>query len=83
MLCLYIRRPELACFIAREKNHAPGFLRITFKHNALPPDASGREGVRLIDLTEILARYCLLASEPRFIIYYAIKRVQTQAPNDW
>src|SRR6202041_169839 len=38
VLGLYIRRPELACFVAREENHAPGFLRITFKHNAPSPE---------------------------------------------
>ena len=38
VLGLYIRRPELACFVARKKDDAPGFLRITFKHNALPPE---------------------------------------------
>src|SRR5437588_4564373 len=36
MLCLNIRRPELAGFVAREKDDAPGFLRITFKHKTLP-----------------------------------------------
>src|ERR1700722_8012672 len=40
---LYIRRPELAGFIARKKDYAPRFLRIAFKHNALPPEPSGRE----------------------------------------
>src|ERR1039458_10033097 len=39
MLGLYIRRPELACFVARKENDAPGFLRVTFKHNALSPDS--------------------------------------------
>src|ERR1700733_11343483 len=43
VLGLYIRRPELACFVARKEDHAPGFLRVTFKHNALPPEPSGRE----------------------------------------
>src|SRR3984885_1088833 len=38
VLGLYIRRPELACFVARKKDDAPGFLRVTFKHNALPPN---------------------------------------------
>src|SRR5882762_9265305 len=37
VLGFYIRRPELAGFVARKENYAPGFLRITFKHNALPP----------------------------------------------
>src|SRR5271166_6029387 len=37
VLGLYVRRPELAGFVAREKDDAPGFLRIAFKHNALPP----------------------------------------------
>src|SRR5438105_5748664 len=36
MLRLNIRRPELAGFVAREKDDAPGFLRITFKHKTLP-----------------------------------------------
>src|ERR1700693_1964439 len=39
MLGLYIGRPELAGFVARKKDDASGFLRITFKHNALPPDS--------------------------------------------
>src|ERR1044071_5822324 len=33
---LNIRRAELAGFVACEKDDAPGFLRITFKHDALP-----------------------------------------------
>src|SRR5271169_107890 len=37
VLGLDVRRPELACFVARKKDYAPGFLRITFKHNALSP----------------------------------------------
>src|SRR5579862_4144015 len=36
VLSLNIRRPELAGFVACEKDDAPGFLRIAFKHNALP-----------------------------------------------
>src|SRR5580658_7428196 len=49
VLGLYIRRPELACFVARKKDDAPGFLRITFKHNALPPEPfwSRRHWLRL------------------------------------
>ncbi len=45
VLRLNVRRPELAGFVAREKNYTPGFLRIAFKHNVpLPPDlSSGRE----------------------------------------
>ena len=35
VLSLNIGRPKLAGFVAREKNDAPGFLRIAFKHNAL------------------------------------------------
>ena len=56
VLGLNIRRPELACFVARKEDYAPGFLRITFKHNALPPDASGREGACPLNPTETLAR---------------------------
>src|SRR5579864_87936 len=36
MLRLDIRRPELAGFVACKENDAPCFLRIAFKHNALP-----------------------------------------------
>src|SRR2546426_1259996 len=36
---LNIRRPELAGLIARKEDDAPGFLRIAFKHIALPPRA--------------------------------------------
>src|SRR5271165_2539155 len=36
MLSLDVRRPELAGFIACEKDYAPGFLRIAFEHSALP-----------------------------------------------
>src|SRR5580692_8960924 len=50
MLRLDIRRPELAGFIACEKDYAPGFLRIAFKHDALPPDLPGREELCLPDL---------------------------------
>src|SRR5579872_4525838 len=35
MFCLNIRRPELAGFVAREKDDAPCLLRIAFKHMAL------------------------------------------------
>ena len=38
-----IGRPELAGFVACEKDDAPGFLRIAFKHNALSLDLPGRE----------------------------------------
>ncbi len=41
MFRLNIRRPELAGFIAREKDDAPRLLRITFKHMALSPALSG------------------------------------------
>src|SRR5882724_10088764 len=51
MLSLDVRRPELAGFVAREKDDAPGFLRIAFKHNALPPDLPGRERTGLPDPT--------------------------------
>ncbi len=37
MLRLDIGRPELAGFVACEKDDAPGFLRIAFKHNAPSP----------------------------------------------
>ncbi len=37
VLRLNIRRPELAGFIARKKDDAPCFFRITFKHIALSP----------------------------------------------
>src|SRR5258708_688937 len=37
VLRLNIGRPELAGFIARKKDDAPRFFRITFKHKALPP----------------------------------------------
>jgi hypothetical protein len=43
MLGLNIRRPKLACFVARKKYYAPGFLRVTFKHDALPPDVPAEE----------------------------------------
>src|ERR1700722_2985694 len=51
VLSLNVRRPELAGFVAREKDDAPGFLRIAFKHNALPPDLPGRERTGLPDPT--------------------------------
>src|SRR5262245_44559038 len=37
MFCLNIWRSELAGFIARKEDHAPGFLRIAFKHIAPSP----------------------------------------------
>src|SRR5580658_8016572 len=43
VLSLDIRRPELAGFVACEKNDASGFLRVAFKHNAPSPDLPGRE----------------------------------------
>src|SRR5271169_1715887 len=42
MFRLNIRRPELAGFVAREKDDAPRLLRIAFKHMALSPELSGR-----------------------------------------
>src|SRR5271165_6112154 len=39
VLRLNVRRPELAGFIAREKDDAPCLLRITFKHIALFPSS--------------------------------------------
>ena len=42
VLRLDVRRPELAGLVACEKDDAPGFLRIAFKHNALPLDLPGR-----------------------------------------
>src|SRR5579862_153819 len=36
MLGLNIRRAELASFVACEKDDAPGFLRIAFKHMPFP-----------------------------------------------
>src|ERR1700691_605305 len=34
VLGLYIRRPDLACFVLREENPEHAFLRIALKHNA-------------------------------------------------
>src|SRR5271167_494829 len=42
MFRLNIWRPELAGFVAREKDDAPRLLRIAFKHMALSPELSGR-----------------------------------------
>jgi len=39
---LNIRRAELAGFIPREKDDAPGFLCIAFKHKPIPPSSHGR-----------------------------------------
>src|SRR5215470_17889363 len=36
MLGLNIRRAELAGFIPRKKDYAPGFLRVAFEHMGLP-----------------------------------------------
>src|SRR5580698_8021452 len=52
VLSLDVRRPELAGFVARKENYAPGFLRITFKHIALPPDLPRREKLRPLDLPQ-------------------------------
>jgi hypothetical protein len=52
VLSLYIRRPELAGFVACEKDDAPGFLRVAFKHNAPSPDLPGRE-LLLADLQKL------------------------------
>src|ERR1700733_10858612 len=37
---LYIRRAELAGLVPREKDNAPGFLRVAFKHILIPPQGS-------------------------------------------
>jgi len=68
MFGLDIRRPELASFVACEKDDAPGFLRIAFKHNAFP--------LTFLVETALLARStepdpCLLTL---FYRHYAIKR---------
>src|ERR1700674_1352072 len=35
---LNIRRPELAGFVPRKKDYAPGFLRVAFEHIPIPPE---------------------------------------------
>ena len=52
VLSLDIRRPELAGFVAREKDDAPGFLRIAFKHNALPLTFPVEKNLKPLDLPE-------------------------------
>src|SRR6516225_8722610 len=43
VLRFYIARPELARFVAGEKDDAPSFLCIAFEHTSLsPPSSSGR-----------------------------------------
>ena len=44
MLGLNIRRAELAGFIPRKKDDAPGFLRVAFKHKPIPPKVSAEKG---------------------------------------
>src|ERR1700680_2373601 len=69
VLSLDIRRPELAGFVACEKDDAPGFLRIAFKHNALPPDFPGQKNFCWPDLpNDIPAR--------PYSLHYAIKGPQ-------
>jgi len=69
MLGLYIRRPELAGFIAREKDDAPCFLRVTFEHIAPSPE---------------LLRESELTPSPRQnswpYHHYAINRPRNQIP---
>src|ERR1700757_5458707 len=64
---LDVRRAELAVFIAREKNDAPGFLRVAFKHIALP-EPSGSSSPKALRPT------------PGPYTYYAIKRPRNQSP---
>src|SRR5207248_854684 len=47
-----VRRTELAGFIAREKDDAPGFLRIAFKHDALPLTFAVEKNLWPLDLPE-------------------------------
>ena len=72
MLSLDIRRPELAGFVACEKDDAPGFLRVAFKHNALPPDLPGREEAILPGLPNV-------APTPDYYIMQSKGR-ETQVP---
>ena len=65
VLSLDIRRPELAGFVACEKDNAPGFLRIAFKHDALPFDLPGRNPLSTRPAKE--------PARPQFLIHYAIK----------
>jgi hypothetical protein len=74
VLRLDIGRPELAGFVACEKDDAPGFLRIAFKHNALPPDFPGRENV-----VRPTYRTRSLILPTLFYRHYAIKGPQNQS----
>src|SRR5260370_19060669 len=73
MLSLDVRRPELACFVARKEDDAPGFLVITFKHNALPPDVPAEEALGLLNPTENLFRSCSCPESGCCRTHYAIK----------
>src|SRR5713226_8603983 len=73
VLSLNIGRPELAGFVAREEDDAPGFLRITFKHNALPPDVPAEEALGLLNPTENLFRSCSWPESGCCRTHYAIK----------
>src|SRR6266481_6328858 len=73
VLCLYIRRPELAGFVARKEDDAPGFLRIAFNHNALPPDVPAEEALGLLNPTENLFRSWSWPESGCCRTHYAIK----------
>src|ERR1700733_1631119 len=79
MFCLDIGRPKLAGFVACKKDNAPGFLRIAFKHNALPPVVpwSGRNFPP--DLPIPVSDRTLLLLLTSFYRHYAIKGPQNQS----
>src|ERR1700757_2131169 len=73
VLRLDIGRPELAGFVASEKDNAPGFLRIAFKHNAFPLTFRRENLARPTDRTQSCSY------SPLFYRHYAIKGPQNQS----
>src|ERR1039457_2893014 len=71
VLGLDVRRPELAGFVACEKDDAPGFLRIAFKHNAFPLTFPDREKL-------LPARPAEPDPDPADLILYSIAIMQSK-----
>ena len=77
VLGLNVRRPELAGFVAREKDDSPGLLRITLEHIARPPGPSWPGSMAPDPLMPDPTATPLPYSTP----HYAIKRLKPKRTN--
>src|SRR5215469_16704145 len=75
VLGLNIRRPKLAGLIPREKDDAPGFLRVPFEHKPFPLSFRKERGS-----TQMAPILCCGLSSPHSV-YYAVRKPGTQYPD--